>query len=387
MWNRSMKFLAVVLFVFLSFSTVYGYDSEDVSLEYETTPTFDVVIAEGKKLKLKVHDYGRRPLCNPVWNFNGNPVSKSRCIPSYGELVCPSVKREDAGRYDLWGGDGNRHNQARLIFSANVQVTKHVERDEPVMRIAHVQDISPPFERINREWNDCFCSGVTGRCRMAHELYRMRKTFNLSNMTFIRTLLLADEESATTYLRIPLSDLLGNLITAYGGNMRFPVTEECYTDRSKPCLLMFDKRNMHRAVAYFLPASHDQRQVQVEMKESSWKLLSAIDERGDREPEEALTKFIFMSTLSNIHEVYIRGRYRTRNEDNILSIDMASSYDEGLGPVTTVEECDCHPGYGGLSCERCEKGYLRSFETISSEGICLSIPELWKLHKKVYRQN
>lgn len=156
-------------------SVLFSSDSEDVSLEYETTPTFDVVIAEGKKLKLKVHDYGHRPLCNPVWYFNGRPVSKSRCIPSYGELVCPSVKREDAGRYDLWGGDGSRHSQARLIFSANVQVTRAVERDLPEERIAKVQDEPPPFfERKNRVENDCFCSGVTERCRMALDLYRMR---------------------------------------------------------------------------------------------------------------------------------------------------------------------------------------------------------------------
>uniref|UniRef100_A0A1S4H5A6 Laminin IV type A domain-containing protein n=1 Tax=Anopheles gambiae TaxID=7165 RepID=A0A1S4H5A6_ANOGA len=385
MWNDCVKLLAVVGLLFPLCILVNCNDSEDVSLEYETTPTFDVVIAEGKKLKLKVHDYGHRPLCNPVWYFNGRPVSKSRCIPSYGELVCPSVKREDAGRYDLWGGDGSRHSQARLIFSANVQVTRAVERDLPEERIAKVQDEPPPFfERKNRVENDCFCSGVTERCRMALDLYRMRKTYDLSNLTAVR---LGGESSGANYIRIPLSVLLGNLITAYGGYMRFPVTEECYTDRSKPCVVMVDKRNMHRAVGYFLPTSHDQRQVQVLLKESNWKLLPAIDELSDRDSGDELTKFIFMSTLSNIHSVYIRGRYRTRSEENILSIDMASSYDEGLGTVTTVEECDCHPGYGGLSCERCEKGYLRTYDSISPEGICLSIPELWELHKKIYRQN
>uniref|UniRef100_A0A182PJK6 Laminin IV type A domain-containing protein n=1 Tax=Anopheles epiroticus TaxID=199890 RepID=A0A182PJK6_9DIPT len=366
-------------------------DSKDVSLEYETTPTFDVVIAEGRKLKLKVHDYGRRPLCNPVWYFNSQPVSKSRCIASYGELVCPVVRREDAGRYDLWGGDGSRHSQTRLIFSANVQVTRAVEQDEPEMRFAKVQD-EAPFERINRGWDDCFCSGVTGRCRMAADLYRMRQKINLSNFTSQRVLLLANQETGMNYIRIPLSDMVGNLITSYGGYIRFPVTEECYNDRSKPCVLMIAKRNTHvrstqPVLGYFLPASYDQRQVQVLMKESNWKLLAPYDERGDREPETEMTKFIFMTTLSNIHELYIRGEYQSRTKDNMLSIDMASSYNEGLGIVNTVEECDCHPGYGGLSCERCEKGYLRSYNRISAEGICLSIPELWKLHKNMYGQN
>ncbi|XP_049294414.1 laminin subunit alpha-1-like [Anopheles funestus] len=360
--------------------SVHVTDLEDASQEYDT---FNVEVKEGKKLKL-LFRHGQHILRNPKWYFNGRPIPRTRCTSNYGELLCPAVTRNDSGRYDLWIGDGTRHSQTRLMFSANVQVVKNADYDfsEVIPQRDTVQEVDT-FSQDYEILNDCFCSGVTGRCTIATDLYRTRHKFKLSNAIPEKTLLL-EGETATDYLKIPSFVWNGNLITAYGGYLRFPVTDECYIDRSKPCILLFDKRNRHRAIGFFLPPSHDQKQVQVLMKETNWRLVPAYYERGDRIPEDEINKFIFMSTLSHINDVYIRGRYRMPDENNVLTIDMATVYNDGLGKVTTVEDCACHPGYGGLSCERCNKGYIRVYESVNTDGMCLSISELWKLHKNKY---
>uniref|UniRef100_A0A182MFU5 Laminin IV type A domain-containing protein n=1 Tax=Anopheles culicifacies TaxID=139723 RepID=A0A182MFU5_9DIPT len=351
-------------------------DLENVSLEYEI---FNLEVMEGKQMKL-LFRYGQRLLRNPKWYFNGRSVSQTRCTPNYGELVCRAVTRNDAGRYDLWADDGTRHGQASLMFSANVQVVKNAEHDlsEKIMQNNQVQEVES-FGQQEETGNDCFCSGVTNRCRMATYLYRARHNFNLSS-AIPETTLPTESEPATDFLKIPAVVWGGNLITAYGSYLRFPVTDECYFDRSKPCVLLFDKRYRDRAIGYYLPPSHDQRQVQVLMKESSWRLVSARHEPDVREREEKMNKFMFMSTLAHIKDVYIRGRYRSRDVHNTLSIDLATVYNEGLGKMTTVEDCDCHQGYGGLSCEVCNKGYIRMYESVNPDGLCLSIAKLWKLH-------
>lgn len=361
-------------------------DSEEGLLSHRK---FDVVVVEGRSLKLW-WDNGQRALCNPTWYFNGRPVAKPHCSANYGELECSAVTRNDAGRYDLWAGDGTRQGQNRLRFSANVQVMRDVAHgryraSEPVLPSAMVQELES-FERQppHQTWDDCFCSGVTNRCEMALNLYWMRHNFTLTK-AIPRTTALLVGETATDYVEIPSSVWNGNLITAYGGYLRFPVTDDCYTNRRKPCVLLFDRRNRHRAVGYYLPPTHDQRHVQVLMKETSWKLVPAGSERDNTIPDDKLHKFTFMSTLSNIQYVYIRGRYRTRDVDSVLSTDMATVYDEGLGQVTTVEECDCHPGYGGMSCELCEKGYFRVYEAVNLNGICASLQELWRSHKRRHR--
>ncbi|XP_035898590.1 laminin subunit alpha-1-like [Anopheles stephensi] len=362
-------------------------DSEEVLRPYKQ---FDVVVAEGKSLKLWL-DNGQRAMCNPVWYFNGRRVAKPHCTVNYGEFVCPAVTRNDAGRYDLWAGDGTRQGQPRLMFSANVQVMRDGEYglyrvSEPVLKSGMVPEAESFENQLQYQaWDDCFCSGVTNQCWMAPDLYWARNNFNLAKAIPRKTTLL-DNETATDYLEIPASTWNGNLITAYGGYLRFPVTDDCYMDRRKPCVLLFDKRNRHRAVAYYLPPSHDQRQALVLMKESSWSLVPTRDGRGGRALNEKIDKSIFMSTLSNIREVYIRGAYSGRSEDKVLIIDMATLYDEGLGEVTTVEECKCHRGYAGLSCELCDKGYYRVYQSINSEGICVSLKRLWMSHMSRYHR-
>ncbi|XP_052889920.1 laminin subunit alpha-1-like [Anopheles moucheti] len=376
-----LKFLVTFLGVFIVLSiswSVQCSNSDDVLQDYGS---FNVEVMEGKRLKL-VFDCDHRHLRNLKWYFNGRSISKTRCTSNYGELVCPAVQRNDSGRYDLWAVNGAEYSQARLMFSANVQVIKSAEHnlDELIIQNDQMDEVET-FRQQFENGNDCFCSGVTSRCRMASDLYRTRNDFNLASAIPKTIMVLESDTEAEDYLKIPSFAWIENLITAYGGYLRFPVTDQCYMNRSKPCILLLDKRNRHRAIGYYLSPSHDQREVQVLMKESNWRLVSTRYERGDQMQEDKINKFIFMSTLSNIKSIYIRGRYRSL-ENRIISIDIATLYDHGLGKVATVEDCACHPGYGGLSCEICNKGYVRMYESVNPNGICVSMPELWKLYNE-----
>uniref|UniRef100_A0A182R0B5 Laminin IV type A domain-containing protein n=1 Tax=Anopheles farauti TaxID=69004 RepID=A0A182R0B5_9DIPT len=387
MWNRSVNLFRVLLVLSSTvLLLVCCYDAENVSLEHEPTATFEVEIVEGKRLRLH-HD---GPMCNPAWRHNGRPVSSSRCKVSHGELIFPAVSRNDAGRYDLWSGDGKAHGTSRLIFSAFVRVVPDTERivlREPETRNAPPRMVEPIVHRYReRWWTDCFCSGVTERCKMAPNLYRARVTFNLTNAATVRNRTTPFDSTPSSYLQIP-GAVFENLITAYGGYLRFPLTEECYTDRSKPCLVITHKRFVHRAIAFYLPRQHDQRPVQVPMTEPNWKLLTLARE-DEHDPNRMrpmeLDKFNFLRVLTNIGTIYIRGGLRARSDGNELSVDVASRTDEGLGTVTTVEQCDCHEGYVGLSCERCDTDYLPLYGTVREDGVCIHLLDVWESSKRKY---
>ncbi|XP_053670096.1 laminin subunit alpha-1-like [Anopheles nili] len=388
--KRRPVMLFTGLFVLYALASVVhaGYSipafesSEEVSEEYELPQMFNVEVIEGRRMKLKALNDQNRPFCRARWMHNNRPIERTRCTPSYSELVCPSMTSQDAGRYDLWARDDSHGRQTRLLFSANVHVTKNVDQFQvdTVPSNTIVRE-SEPLGVQQFEEEDCFCSGVTARCSLATYLYRKRETYDLSKAESVQFEWTGWSEPVS-FMKVPPSVWFGNIITAYGGYLRFPVTEACYTSRSKPCVLLTDKRNV--TLGYNLPPQHDQRQVQVLMKPSSWYVVAApthLREHLERE----LSKFSFMSVLSNVNTVFVRGSApgRTR-EENLLTLDTASLDDEGLGRVNTVEDCSCHPGYTGMSCERCESGYVRESNPNNPNGICISLLQLWRIHQQKY---
>lgn len=369
--------LALIGFFYLA--SGYVVQSEEEDNRY--APDYEVILREGKQLTLA--DYTNKKLYFPLWYYEGRLLTDSRCRVTHVNLVCPSVSLNDAGLYELVATD--RNDRRYLVMSAKVHVTRDVAEPrvfEPVSRFVEEVERVPARERYH---DDCFCSGITGRCRMADDLYRSVHNFNLSSAEPIERVLSPTDATPERCVAIPGSVWGGNLITSYGGYLRFPVTNECYMERTKPCVVLTNKHGL--AIGHYLSPRHDTRQLSVLMNESSWKLLNA-PEAAETEPNTndapTVDKFTFMSVLAHIHMVYIRGRYRSQQEDTVLSIDQASAYDEGLGRVSTVEECLCHRGYAGLSCERCEKGYARNDETISSNGVCISLSDLWRSIKRKY---
>ncbi|XP_050091065.1 basement membrane-specific heparan sulfate proteoglycan core protein-like isoform X2 [Anopheles aquasalis] len=361
-----LRLLAVVavtlLLSFASLSSVAGY----------VVPKFELTVSEGKPLKLRVSNYENLQTYIPRWYHDGRLITADykRCIANYGELRCPSVRREDQGVYELWGASRTNVGLRQLLFHATVVV-----ETEEIVQMAAIEEL--PFE----EREDCFCSGVTGRCRTANYLYRARLAYDMSKVELVYHNLPdgtdASKKVVDPFLSIPVDFIESNLLTSYGGYFQFPVSNECLSDRTKPCMVLIGKGDL--TVGYFLPEEVNTTSIYVPIKETSWKVL-----RSHRLPYGSpVDRFRFLYLLSKVRGIYLAGRTTHRGAQ--LVVDVASTQDTGLGWVGTVEECDCHEGYRGLSCESCDDGYYRSYNTISKYGVCLRIEELWNMHKRQQR--
>lgn len=93
----------------------------------------------------------------------------------------------------------------------------------------------------------------------------------------------------------------------------------------------------------------------------------------------SVTRIQFMSILSDIKSIQIRGTYHTDQVESVLERAIlysgGNNFDEK--DFKLVEKCECPPGYEGLSCENCAFGYVRIYENSSSNeliGKCIKCP-------------
>lgn len=99
--------------------------------------------------------------------------------------------------------------------------------------------------------------------------------------------------------------------------------------------------------------------------------LRRTEYRGD-----PVTRVQFMSVLSNVESMLLRGTYHTDQVESILIRANFSSRKDFTNSITSslVEQCKCPIGYSGLSCENCEFGYVRLYENSTAHdrvGKCL----------------
>ncbi|CAD7085668.1 unnamed protein product [Hermetia illucens] len=93
--------------------------------------------------------------------------------------------------------------------------------------------------------------------------------------------------------------------------------------------------------------------------------LRRTEYRGD-----PVTRMQFMSVLSDVETVMIRGTYHTDQVESILeraTLYAGSEIEEHEWSL--VEECQCPPGYSGLSCETCTFGYVRIYENSTTHEL------------------
>lgn len=98
--------------------------------------------------------------------------------------------------------------------------------------------------------------------------------------------------------------------------------------------------------------------------------LRRTEYRGD-----PVTRTQFMSVLTNLDSILIRGTYHTDQAEGILKRatlytgDISRSNDvleETDSDFSFVEKCHCPHGYAGLSCEECMFGHIKIYENSST---------------------
>lgn len=329
------------------------------------------VVPHGKRLKLKVENLHHPAL---RWRFNGRPVSE-KCEISVAEssstLICPDMDWTDAGLYEYEAiATGGRR---EIVLAVDVKVAECTEELAKRQREQQQQEQLERVERIQEA--ECFCSGITDRCRMAANLFRNQIVTNVTESDMVDLKISRDaveeswnddsEQESWTYYSLPRSHL-GNLLKSYGGYFDFPTNDDGI-DEDGPDVILKGK--------HFTLVHHNRRELlsseasrnRIPMMEDSWRQLN-----GD-----VVSKSEFMVVLANVKAFYVKCHQYRMVEPQQMVLDSADRLDRGLGAVTTVEECECRTGYKGMSCESCSRGYYRRY-AVGAQGICVSIREKWE---------
>lgn len=90
--------------------------------------------------------------------------------------------------------------------------------------------------------------------------------------------------------------------------------------------------------------------------------------RGD-----PVTRVQFMSALSDVESILIRGTFHTDQVESILiriALQSGENFErENEIDLSLVEQCKCPLGYTGLSCEGCDFGYVRVYENSTTHEV------------------
>lgn len=71
---------------------------------------------------------------------------------------------------------------------------------------------------------------------------------------------------------------------------------------------------------------------------------------------DPVTRMQLMTVLSDVESLLLRGKF---HDDQFEGILMRATWTRNIDKVSLVEQCKCPKGYTGLSCERCEFGFVR----------------------------
>ncbi|XP_039768050.1 basement membrane-specific heparan sulfate proteoglycan core protein isoform X3 [Ornithorhynchus anatinus] len=173
------------------------------------------------------------------------------------------------------------------------------------------------------------------------------------------------------YWNLP-SQFLGDKVTSYGGELSFTITQ--MRERGSPSLheqplvllqgngIFLEHHPQHQ------PISGQPTTFTVPFFESAW-------HRADGQPA---TREHLLMALAGIDMLMIRASYAQDQAESRISgikMDEAVPYATGQKLALEVENCSCPPGYRGLSCQECDKGYVRT-----SSGLYLGTCEPCDCH-------
>lgn len=332
--------------------------------------------------------------CNPSGTGGPCNVVGGECICKEGFMgptcsVCtPGYKGESCTRCDcdvrgtMPGGECESHCQCKL----------HVEG-------VYCNKCSMGYYGLHAENTEgclkCFCSGVSSSCKS-------------SNVEFSNTEILSDwlvteltmsefappaRDNKTGFLVFGMYELqsvesvywlappiyAGNKLKSYGSVMQFKLRwvivrgDTSGRPTSGPDLIIFGANGMKIAYGDNFYKSKNTT-ISIRLMEDGWyHLPKTVKDIVTKQPRteyrgDLVTRIQFMSILSDIKSILIRGTFHIDQIESIL--EMAALHvggnDVDFGEVSMVEECDCPIGYTGLSCESCAFGYIKVVTNSSS---------------------
>lgn len=358
MWRSVAVFLAL-------YASCSGLELQ--SEESTLLNRLNAVVPHGKRLKLKVENLNHPAL---RWRFNGRPVSE-KCevaiAQSSSTLICADMAWTDAGLYEYEAIAANGRRE--IVLAVDVKVAECTEE------LAAKQQQQLEERKVENVQEECFCSGITDRCRKAVDLFRNQIVTNVTESDMVDLKISSDtveelwsedsEQESWTYYSLPRSHV-GNLLKSYGGFFDFPANDDGI-DEDGPDVILKGKQ--------FTVVHHNRRELlsseasrsRMQMTEDDWRQLNG----------ERVTKSVFMTVLGNVKAFYVKCHQFRVAEPQLMVLDSADWIDRGLGAVTSVEECECRTGYKGKSCESCSRGYYRRY-AVGAQGICVSIREKWE---------
>lgn len=245
----------------------------------------------------------------------------------------------------------------------------------------------------------CYCSGINTTCTSYSVERNYIETLDGWIVTDISTTQIAypTRDNDTGYYVFGMYELseieavywsapkvyLGNRLEHYGSHFVFQIDyvivrgDTSGKPTNGPNFILIGKNGMKIAYGdgHF---TNSNASVDVPLVENNWyhvpknvkdiiTRLRRTDYRGD-----PVTRTQFISVLTDIESILIRGTYHTDQAEAILkratlySGDLLSSNEvfetSEAADVSLVEKCHCPLGYDGLSCEKCMFGHIAVIE-------------------------